>query len=65
MKRFEGVAPPVVTPFRDDEVASDWLKENLERLSTTGLSGYLVLGSNGEAVHLAPDEKSLVMDTAR
>lgn len=65
MRRYKGIAPPVVTPFQDGEVASDWLKENLQRLSTSGLSGYLVLGSNGEAVHLAPDEKGLVMDAAR
>ncbi len=63
--RFQGVAPPVVTPFRDGEVAPDWFKENLRRLGESGLSGYLVLGSNGEAVHLAADEKSLVMDAAR
>ncbi len=65
MRRFDGVAPPVVTPFRDGELAEDWLRQNLVRLSTTGLSGILVLGSNGEAAHLSPEEKRRVMEIGR
>jgi 4-hydroxy-2-oxoglutarate aldolase len=65
MRRFDGVAPPVATPFRGEELAEDWLRENLQRLSTTGLSGILVLGSNGESVHLSNEEKLRVVEIAR
>lgn len=65
MKEFQGVAPPVATPFRGEELAEDWLAENLVRYSATGLSGIVVLGSNGEAVHLSRKEKLKVVEVAR
>lgn len=65
MIEFQGVAPPVATPFREDELAEDWLAENLRKYSTTGLSGIVVLGSNGEAVHLTQQEKFRVIEVAR
>ncbi len=65
MKQFHGVAPPVATPFRGEELAEDWLAENLVRYSATGLSGVVVLGSNGEAVHLSKEEKLRVIEIAR
>lgn len=65
MKEFQGVAPPVATPFRGEELAEDWLAENLVRYSATGLSGIVVLGSNGEAVHLSREEKLKVVEVAR
>lgn len=65
MKDFQGVAPPVATPFRGEELAEDWLAENLIRYSGTGLSGIVVLGSNGEAVHLSREEKLRVVEIAR
>jgi 4-hydroxy-2-oxoglutarate aldolase len=55
----------VTTPFRGDEVAYDWLAENLSRYSRTGLCGFLILGSNGEAVHLSHEEHLRVMEVAR
>lgn len=65
MVDFKGVAPPIVTPFRNGDVAEDWLCENLRRYGSTGLSGVVVLGSNGEAVHLDPEEKIKVVRLAR
>ncbi len=65
MRDFSGVAPPVATPFRGQELAEDWLAENLCRYSKTGLSGIVVLGSNGEAVHLTSSEKLRVVEIAR
>jgi 4-hydroxy-2-oxoglutarate aldolase len=62
---FEGVYPPVPTPFVDGEVAHDKLAENLARWNQTDLAGYVVLGSNGEAVYLSEDERAAVMSTAR
>jgi 4-hydroxy-2-oxoglutarate aldolase len=50
--KLAGVLPPITTPFQDGEVALDRLKENFHQWAQTGLSGYLVLGSNGEAIYL-------------
>jgi 4-hydroxy-2-oxoglutarate aldolase len=44
---------------------TDSLKANLAKWNTTGLAGYLVLGSNGEAPHLSLEEKLFVLETAR
>ncbi len=62
---FEGVFPPISTPFTDDEVAHDKLAENIARWNRTGLAGYVVLGSNGENVYLSEEEKKGVIRTAR
>ena len=63
--RLEGVLPPVVTPFRDGEVDLEAFRANLQRWNQTGLSGYLVLGSNGESVYLEEREKEALLETAR
>lgn len=62
---FEGVFPPIPTPFADGEVAHDKLTENIARWNQTGLAGYVVLGSNGENVYLSEAEKRAVLVTAR
>ena len=62
---FEGVYPPIPTPFVDGEVAHDKLAENLARWNQTDLAGYVVLGSNGETVYLSEAERVAVMSTAR
>jgi 4-hydroxy-2-oxoglutarate aldolase len=64
-RRLRGVLPPVATPFRDGEVAPVLLRANLDRLKGAGLSGFLVLGSNGEAPLLREDEKLRLVEAAR
>ena len=59
---ISGLLPPIATPF-DAHGALDGaaLKSNVERWSTTGLSGYVVGGSNGESVMLdAPELEEAV-----
>ena len=63
--KLSGVLPPVATPFTDDEVAPEVLKRNLKKYNQTGLSGYLILGSNGEAGYLNGKEKRVVLEAAR
>ena len=63
--KYSGVLPPVTTPFINEELALDKLAENLRRFNRTGLSGYLILGSNGENVFLSEAEKIAVFETAR
>jgi len=63
---LKGVFPPIPTPFDSEgNVALDALADNLQRWNQYDLAGYVVLGSNGEAVYLTDDEKTRVLETAR
>jgi 4-hydroxy-2-oxoglutarate aldolase len=62
---LKGILPPVATPFRNGEVACDKLAENLSRWNKTGLSGYVVMGSNGESVFLNREEKLKLVEETR
>ena len=63
--KLHGVLPPIATPFQDGKLALGKLKENFQKWNKTGLSGYLVLGSNGEAVYLSEKEKIKVIEVSR
>jgi 4-hydroxy-2-oxoglutarate aldolase len=60
-----GVMPPITTPFQDGKLAIDKLKMNFQKWNHTSLSGYLVLGSNGEAVYLNEKEKIKILEISR
>jgi 4-hydroxy-2-oxoglutarate aldolase len=62
---IEGVLPPITTPFENQELALDKMVENIQKWNETALSGYLVLGSNGESVYLAEKEKLTIVTKAR
>jgi 4-hydroxy-2-oxoglutarate aldolase len=63
---FNGILPPLPTPFKEDGALDlDALRSNVEQLNSTGLTGYLALGSNSEAVHVTPDEASQVFATVK
>lgn len=64
--RLRGVFPPVPTPFDiQGEIAPAKLAENLGRLAATGLSGFIILGSNGEYPYLDEPEKLALFEAAR
>ena len=63
--KLSGVLPPVTTPFQNGKLALDKLKKNFQKWNQTDLSGYLVLGSNGEAVYLNEKEKNKVLEVSR
>lgn len=63
--KLSGVMPPITTPFEHGKLASTKLKMNFQKWNQTGLSGYLVLGSNGEAVYLNEKEKIKVVEVSR
>jgi 4-hydroxy-2-oxoglutarate aldolase len=65
MMKLRGVMPPVTTPFQNGKLALDKLKKNFQKWTQTDLSGYLVLGSNGEAVYLNEKEKNKVLEVSR
>lgn len=61
-----GIFPPLAAPFDDlDEFAPEKMTFNINKLNETGLSGYVVMGSNGEYVYLSEKEKIEVLKTAR
>jgi len=63
--KLKGIMPPITTPFETGEVALGRLRENFAKWNKTGLSGYLVLGSNGESVYLSEKEKLSVLEVSR
>jgi len=60
--QFEGVFPPIPTPFVNGEVAHEALASNIAKWSKTGIRGIVVLGSNGETVYLSEAEKRKVVE---
>ena len=63
---LRGVVPPLVTPFRaDGTIDLAAFEANIESLAGSGLAGFLVLGSNGEAAGLEDGEKLELIAAAR
>ena len=56
---------PITTPFRTDHVDHPALRANLDRWTSTGIGGFVVLGSTGERVHLDEREYLEVIETTR
>jgi len=65
LKSLNGIFPPIPTPFENDVVAYHHLAANVQKWNTTGLSGYVVFGSNGEYPYLSLEEKLKVIETVR
>src|SRR5947207_1638307 len=66
MSLLNGIFPAITTPFAEDgslDIAG--LRANFDIWNSTGLDGYLVLGSTGEVVHLDEEEKFTILETAR
>src|SRR3954466_6849536 len=59
------VFPPMVTPFRDDEVDAKAIRWNVERWMRGGLGGVVALGTNGEAGLLDESEADRVLEAVR
>ena len=61
-----GIYPPLPTFFdARDELDLATFRQHMQRLARTGIAGYVVMGSNGEAVHLTPDERTQLIEMAR
>jgi len=55
---LSGIFPPLTTTFdKEENLRTDKIKFNIQRLSRHNLSGFLILGSNGELVMLSHNEK--------
>ena len=62
--KISGIFAPINTPFQNEEVAFDHFRENIRKYGKTSLSGFLVLGSNGENRSLTEDEKIKLLEIA-
>ena len=60
---FSGLWIPLVTPFRGGAVDHAALAALTRRLAATGIAGFVVCGSTGEAAALDEDEQLAVLDT--
>ena len=65
LKSLNGIFPPIPTPFENDVVAYHHLAANVQKWNRTGLTGYVVFGSNGEYPFLSLEEKLKVVETVR
>ena len=65
MKKLSGIMPPIATPFINGELALDKLSHNIHMWNKTALSGYVVMGSNGESVFLTRNEKLKLVETTK
>lgn len=61
-KKLAGIAAPISTPFVDEEVAYDQLRDNVKKYSRTPLAGFFALGSNGESKCMTETEKLKVLE---
>jgi 4-hydroxy-2-oxoglutarate aldolase len=63
---LNGIFPPLPTSFdKDENLALDKMRSNIAKLSVFDLRGFLILGSNGELVHLSDAEKVQVYEMGR
>lgn len=61
-----GIYPPLPTFFDgQEELDLATLQRHIRRIEDSGIAGYVLMGSNGEAVHLSSDERQRVIETAR
>ncbi len=59
---LSGVFPALTTPFSaDGSVSVDDIKHNIAKYNTTGLAGYVAIGSTGESVLLSRKEVDTVL----
>ncbi len=63
MFRARGIIPAMVTPFRDDRVDEDALRELTRYLIRAGVHGLFCIGSQGESYALTYEEKKRITET--
>ncbi|MGB9906914.1 MAG: dihydrodipicolinate synthase family protein, partial [Candidatus Saccharicenans sp.] len=63
-KRFKGIFAALTTPFVNRQIAPDKLRDNIEKFNRTGLAGYIIMGSTGEAPFVDDEEAELLVREA-
>src|SRR5690348_2580612 len=63
---LKGIYPPLPTFFDEhEELDISTYQQHIAHLKAQGITGFVVMGSNGEAVHLTSDERVQVIQAAR
>jgi 4-hydroxy-2-oxoglutarate aldolase len=62
---FDGVLPPLPTPFTDDAIDTKPLPFTIGALVAGGVRGVLAMGSNGEAAYVSQDEADRLVEAVR
>ncbi len=63
---LSGIYPPLPTFFDDSErLDLETFQRHVRHLAGSGIAGYVVMGSNGEAVHLTGEERVQVIEACR
>lgn len=62
---IEGVLPPIPTPFAKGKASAEKMAFNVNKWNEFDLSGYVVLGSNGENVHLSRSEAKDMVEVVK
>ncbi|HXQ74386.1 MAG TPA: dihydrodipicolinate synthase family protein [Pyrinomonadaceae bacterium] len=66
MNKLRGILLPTTTPFTEtEELDLDALAENIRKWRSAGISGFVLLGSTGERVHLEENEYLRTLEVAR
>lgn len=66
MQALKGILPPLPTAFHSNgSLYPEKIQENIRALSAFPLTGFLILGSNGELVMLSEKEKAATYHAAR
>lgn len=61
-----GIYPPLPTFFDEQgELDLVTLRKHIHRLIGSGIAGYVLMGTNGEAVHLSDDERAQIITTTK
>jgi 4-hydroxy-2-oxoglutarate aldolase len=61
--KLQGIFPPITTPFdHNGDIYLSKIEHNVRKWNLTSLSGYVVMGSTGESVHVTPEEKFTVWE---
>ncbi|MBC7360943.1 MAG: dihydrodipicolinate synthase family protein [Candidatus Aminicenantes bacterium] len=64
-KKFRGIFAALTTPFVNSQIAVEKFRENIEKFNQTGLAGYVVMGSTGEAPFVDDEESEILVKEAR
>lgn len=66
MNKLRGILLPTTTPFTEtEELDLDALAGNIRKWRRAGISGFVLLGSTGERVHLEENEYLRTLEVAR
>ena len=65
IKKFQGIFPALTTPFEGEDIAVHRFRENIAKLNSLDLAGYVILGSTGECVLVSDAEAERLVRAAR